>query len=230
MTPLYIVVEGQTEEAFVSDVLREHLVLHSVHATPIVVTTSRARNGTKRMGGGSNWDHWRRDIGNVLRDRRPVVRVTTLLDLYALPTNMPGLPAAASEQDSMKRCAALESAMATAINDPRFLPYIQRHEVESLVLAALPSVEKTLETAQDREGLKKLTEEIINLLPEDVNDGAETAPSKRLENAIPSYRKTVHGPLALADAGIAAVRKQCPRFHAWVEALERLGTLGKSAS
>jgi hypothetical protein len=33
----------------------------------------------------------------------------------------------------------------------------------------------------------------------------------------------------LADAGIAAIRTQCPRFHAWVEALEQLGTLGKSA-
>jgi hypothetical protein len=59
--------------------------------------------------------------------------------------------------------------------------------------------------------------------PEDVNDGAQTAPSKRLETLIAGYRKTVHGPPAVASAGLTALRTSCPRFGAWVTRLEALG-------
>jgi hypothetical protein len=189
-----------------------------------VVTTSRERNGKRHAGGGNNWDYWRNDLRRVLQNTTPGIRFTTLLDLYALPGNTPGLLAAASERDTTKRCAALERAIAEDIGDPRLLPYIQRHEFESLVLAALPSLGEVFEK-KERDRLNNLIDEIRHLGPEDVNDGPETAPSKRLKGALRSYQKTLHGPSALGRAGIAAIRKQCPRFHAWVEALEQFGTL-----
>jgi hypothetical protein len=48
MTPLYVVVEGQTEEAFVSSLLAPHLADHGVFAMPIIVTTRRGADGRKR--------------------------------------------------------------------------------------------------------------------------------------------------------------------------------------
>ncbi|MER7211111.1 DUF4276 family protein [Streptosporangium sp. NPDC000239] len=52
--------------------------------------------------------------------------------------------------------------------------------------------------------------------PELVNDGRETAPSKRILAAYPGYRKTHDGPLAIADHGLAALRRDCPHLDAWV--------------
>lgn len=223
MSPLFVVVEGQTEEAFVKQVLTPHLAGHHVQATAIIVTTSRQAHGKKHKGGGGNWDFWRNDIRRLWLDRRPEVRVTTLLDLYRLPKNFPELEKHGPVRDTARRCDELERAMADDVHERRFVPYIQRHEVESLVLAALPCLKKLLDTEADRRGLDGLEADIGDFAPEDVNEGAETAPSKRLERFIPSYQKTVHGPLVLGDAGLPALRAKCPRFSAWIQQLEALG-------
>lgn len=70
-----------------------------------------------------------------------------------------------------------------------------------------------------------LEREVRGLPPEDVNDGRQTAPSKRLLRHIPSYDKTLCGPLVTSETGIAALRRVCPRFDAWVGALETLGDI-----
>lgn len=220
MRPLLVVVEGYTEESVVKKVLAPHLLAHGVVATPIVVTTSRSKQGNKRKGGGSNWELWRNDIHKLWGDPRPELRVTTLLDLYALPKNFPELERHKALHNTAQRCDKLERAMAADINERRFIPYIQRHEIESLVLAALPSLEKLLDTKAAREGLEKLKADIRDFAPEDVNDGSLTAPSRRLKQFIAGYEKDVHGPLAIEDAGLPRLRVLCPRFGTWLEKLE----------
>ncbi|MBW2736989.1 MAG: DUF4276 family protein, partial [Deltaproteobacteria bacterium] len=58
---------------------------------------------------------------------------------------------------------------------------------------------------------------------ESVNDGKDTAPSKRLLRHIPGYNKALHGPLAVEHEGLQSLRASCPRFGAWLQTLERLG-------
>ena len=43
-----------------------------------------------------------------------------------------------------------------------------------------------------------------------------------LPGDFPGFRKTLHGPLATADTGLAALRERCPRFDVWVSTLELL--------
>ena len=45
MTRLYILVEGQTEEAFVNEVLTPHYAQISIFVTPMIVETSRGYKG-----------------------------------------------------------------------------------------------------------------------------------------------------------------------------------------
>lgn len=52
-----------------------------------------------------------------------------------------------------------------------------------------------------------------------VNDGLQTAPSKRLHHRLPAYQKTLHGPLAVEGLGLAALRAQCPHLDAWLSRL-----------
>ncbi|MEZ4399119.1 MAG: DUF4276 family protein [Kofleriaceae bacterium] len=92
MIRLVVVVEGQTEEAFVNEVLGPHLAARQVFTSPMIVATRRdPRTGAKSKGGGRRWAKWRNDIDKVLRtEASPQSRVTTLFDLYALPSDFPG--------------------------------------------------------------------------------------------------------------------------------------------
>ena len=216
MTPLHIVVEGPTEEAFVKEVLFPHLEAFRVWATPVIVATSRAPDGHKRKGGGA-WGQWRKDIQILLRDSRSELRVTTMFDLYGLPGDFPARDV--NDRDTSTRAVRLEAAMAEAIEDRRLIPYLQRHEFEALVLASLPAL-RTIVHGDATEAVDALRRE-ITVPPEDVNDGKETAPSKRLLR-VPGYQKTVHGPGAVKATGLAALRASCTRFGAWVTLLEGL--------
>lgn len=61
--------------------------------------------------------------------------------------------------------------------------------------------------------------------PEQVDDGVDTAPSKRILNAYPRYTKTIDGPLVIADAGLDPIRACCPHADQWLRKLEtRLAT------
>jgi hypothetical protein len=112
--------------------------------------------------------------------------------------------------------------MSQDLDDLRLVPNLMRHEFETLVLAALHELERQLEPDQLR-GLDALRTNLGAVAPEDVDDGANSAPSKRLALYIEGYRKLAHGVLALQAAGLQQLRAACPRFAAWVTGLEQLG-------
>jgi hypothetical protein len=214
-------------------VLAPHLRLVGTWAKPLVVKTRLDDEGRQHAGGG-DWLKWRKDIELLLRDSRPSVRVTTLFDLYRLPGNFPRRAEYSKVRDTGLRCALLERAMAEEISDPRFLPYLQRHEFETLVLAGLSELKHLLEDREDQLGLRALLAELGDKAPEEINDGETTAPSKRLARFIPSYApaakgasrfgkgKSIYGPAVTERFGLARLRERCPRFDAWVSKLESL--------
>jgi hypothetical protein len=77
---LYVLVEGQTEEQFVKEVLASYLQGLGVWVYPIVVETSRDAFGRKRHGGGQ-WRHWKRDLMRLRQQGGKDVRITTMFDL-----------------------------------------------------------------------------------------------------------------------------------------------------
>lgn len=224
MMRLLILVEGHTEKDFVNTVLAPHLHNYSVFVSCSVVSTSSDQNGKKHRGGG-HWCKWRSDLlrftgGDSSKD----VRFTTLFDLYGLPDDFPELERHEADSDTIRRAQALELSMQDVVDDWRLIPYLQRHEMEALILACLDSLSEVLDPA-DRVAVSKLRAAVqLAGGPEGVNDGKDTAPSKRLKRDIPSYSKRVHGPLAMETAGLAVIRSQCPRFDAWLTKLESLGT------
>lgn len=221
MIRLLILLEGPTEENFAKGVLAPHLLRFDVIVNYIVVTSRRDRSGEKKRGGG-HWKHWKKDLlrWRVEHPGRDVW-FTTLFDLYGLPDDFPELDEHTPDSDTRRRALKLEEAMAKVVEDWHFIPYVQRHEFEALVLACLDELTEWLDPA-DRPGVATLRREIDGIDPEDVNDGSDTAPSKRLKNHIPGYSKTQHGPAAIELAGMAVIRNKCPRFDAWLTKLESL--------
>jgi hypothetical protein len=218
---LYVLVEGPTEEQFAKGVLGPHLQAQGISIYPLIVATRCAHHGRKQRGGG-DWDKWRKDLMRLTKGQPGAdVRFTTMFDLYGLPGEFPGLAEHRAVGDTRRRAELLEGALAADIDDWRLIAYLQRHEFEALVLAGLDALKEVLDV-RDHPSVVVLQQLVASVPPEDVNDGTDTAPSKRLEESIPSYRKTVHGPLAVEATGLAKLRATCPRFNAWITKLEGL--------
>ncbi len=221
---LNFIVEGQTEETFVNQTLKPHLSRFSVGVSARVVTTSKQR-GVKYRGGLSTYARTRRDITLwTKQDRNPDVRFTTMFDLYGLPTDFPGYSTAAHD-DPYQRVAALEDALGNDISDPRFIPYIQLHEFEALMLSDPQALDSQFDNRAD--GIARLVSMASQFpSPEHINDSTDTAPSKRILREIPEYegRKASAGPIVTAKIGLSTLRSQCAHFAQWLDKLESLAT------
>jgi hypothetical protein len=58
--------------------------------------------------------------------------------------------------------------------------------------------------------------------PEEINDGPQTAPSKRLEMLHNGYRKVAMGKTISVAIGVQQIRSKCPHFNQWLNKLEKL--------
>lgn len=214
-----VVVEGQTEEAFVGDVLRPWAEQRNTSVQPLVIHTSRAASGQAFRGGGSRWRPYERLLKRLLGESHWSL-VTTMLDFYGYPGDAPGADCCAGIHSRPRVCVDLrESAMALALaDDRRFLAHITLHEFETLVIGAARGRESLLGSREFAAALDREADEVggdVELL-----DGApDTAPSKRVQRAwmgsLP-YSKTRDGIGAIHEAGIEAVIDTCPHFKDWV--------------
>lgn len=150
-----------------------------------------------------------------------------MFDLYGLPKDFPRLDEIRRASSAAMRIAIAERALEQAIlgfSEGRwFIPYVQQHEVEALVLACLEDLGRVLDAKGDLEGLAALSLELGDTPPEDVNDGEETAPSKRLIRHIPGYDKLTYCEYALFDVSMPTLAERCPHFGQWLARLEGIG-------
>ena len=220
---LHFIVEGQTEETFVNETLRPHLEKLSIWASARCVETSR-KGGVKHRGGIRSYAKVKKDLDNWLKeDQNEDARFTTMFDLYALPTDFPGYGDAARISDPYHRVETLEDALRDDVSDCRFVPYIQLHEFEALLLADPQKLESQFyDHGREIQRLVDLTSGFDS--PELINDGADTAPSKRITAEIPEYAraKASAGPIAAEKIGLPTLRLRCSHFGEWVGRLEAL--------
>lgn len=222
MIRLNVVTEGPTEQSFVYNVLREHLASLGVFAFTRCVETSRHKAKVYR-GGLLDFRRAQRDLERWMRqDQHPEVHFTTMFDLYALPKDFPKFDEAKALAKPADRVQRLEEAMAEAIPHPRFIPYIQLHEFEALVLADASKLGAVY--LQHAGAIRNLSEMASRFLtPEDIDDGEQTAPSKRIIAQIPEYDKVESGTIVTQRIGLTTLRARCPHFNDWVGRLARLG-------
>ncbi len=147
MIRLHITAEGQTEEGFVNRLLVSHLSLYNVFpGVRCVLTSKDQRNRIEHRGGFRRKDAYsmvRKDIVTWMReDNSRECRFTTMFDLYALPEDFPGKPAADRETDPYNKVEIIENAFCEDISDFRFIPYIQLHEFETLIFSDLKQLAK----------------------------------------------------------------------------------------
>ena len=83
--------------------------------------------------------------------------------------------------------------------------------------------------SRSESAITALAQEVAGLAPEDINEGADTAASKRIIRYLPIYEKTKVriGAPAAAAIGLPTLRKLCLHFDEWVCKLEGLGAIGR---
>jgi len=198
MTRLGISVEGATEREFVSRLLRPHLARFGVTATGI------------DLRGNVSLDKIRGVLPALMGQFH---HVSTLYDFYGF------------KRRGELSIDQLELAIGELVQPDwrtRLLPYVQRYEFEAL-LFAVP--QHAVDWLQGSAAQLLAMQDAVKRSgsPELVNDSVETSPSHRMQKLFAGYDKKLHGPEIVELAGLAAIRKECPRFDAWVAQLEGLG-------
>ena len=213
MIRVCVVCEGQTEVEFVKSCLAPYLLNSGVQAYPSLL---QAPSGNHR-GGRVTVE---RLVKFISHQYHHTDRITTLVDFYGF-----------QRRNSRSR-AQLEVdirsgvARSTTRYDQRFvLPYVQMHEFEGLLFTDPLAFEWVGDgwCNETRLALEAVSRAFST--PEEINDGRETAPSKRILNIFSdgSYSKTEHGPLIAESIGIDAIRAKCPAFSEWVGKLQAWG-------
>ena len=218
MTRVRVIVEGQTEEAFVKETLAPALFQYDVYVAPTLI----GRPG--HQGGRVTFDRICRDLILSLKQDAECY-CTTLVDYYGLGN---GFVDVSRELSAASKAAALETSIFEAVDaatpglraDQRCFPYIQLFEFEALLFSDVERLTQAVYAPAARLPLEAIRGQFTT--PEDINNSKETAPSKRLKRHVSSYNKVLHGSLAASHIGINAIVQQCPRFSEWFNHLTAL--------
>ena len=210
MKRVYIVVEGQTEQEFVNSVISPYLQEFGIlSVTPVLVRTSRTGRG-----GMVSYSHLANTIRPLLMSKKSDYIVTTFIDFFRLPHDMPHYEDSMKKPDKIEQIQSLEAAINE--DDRRFFSYIQLHEFEALLFSSNKGFEYYFS-----EELAAKTASIISSYdtPEDINTSPEGAPSKRLLAIKSGYNKVLEGNLIALEIGIKSILEKCPRFAEWIKTI-----------
>jgi hypothetical protein len=215
---MLVLVEGQTEETFVNDMVAPHLTGFDTWARATRICTKRVAGRRAHRGGIGSYEQVRKDLRLLLRSNPDAV--TTMIDYYGLPDDFPGMASRPSRGTCFDRVAYLEKAFAEDIADPRFVPGLILHEFEGLLFSTPRAIAAVMENESH---LKKLEGVVAQHgSPEEINDSLQTHPSRRITDLYPTYRKALHGPQIALRIGLDEIRARCPHFAAWLTRIETL--------
>ena len=219
MNRVRILVEGQTEETFVNDILSPHLNQMGIYPYAFLF---------RRKGGSFAYQRARKEILISLKEDNTLI-CTTMVDFYGMPNDWPGRTESQSCQNYQDKAQRVEEALSEDIvaqmgdswNPAQFIPYVQMHEFEALLfsdtLILAESARKSKVSAQLECVLQSFS------CPEEINDNYNTCPSRRIKQHIENYVKTLDGIIAARKIGLRKMRQECPHFNEWITKLEDIG-------
>jgi hypothetical protein len=216
-----ILVEGQTEERFVKDVLAPTFVNRDLYFSPTILVTKRVKNGPNFKGGVTNFRKFQNDAQRLLNSAAGAL-VTTILDYYGLPTDFPGMTSRPSGSP-LTRVAHVEQAILEKFGSPsNFIPFLALHEFEAWLFASPDELPKVMTEYDKQPQFAAIRASFQN--PEEIDERPQFAPSKRIEALFPAYKKNLHGPAVAGRIGLDRIRAECPHFASWLSRLEAFAT------
>ncbi|KIG17042.1 hypothetical protein DB30_03639 [Enhygromyxa salina] len=214
-----LLVEGQTEERFVKEVLAPHFWPKNLYLSATLLVTKKVKAGPNFKGGVTSFGKLENDVKRILQGAGDAL-VTTLIDYYGLPRDCPGISTRPPNGSPAQRVKHVEDNLTQHFSDQRFSAFLALHEFEAWLFSDSTTLPRVVNANRDSaERFAALQASFAT--PEDINEGPATAPSKRIEGLFPRYQKTLHGPLAAQQISLDRIRVKCAHFGAWLEMLER---------
>jgi len=232
MKCLCVLCEGKTELLFCKEVLQTYLWGKDIAVFPTCLMTNKKMNA---RGGITSYDQVLRDIGLMLKQHRDnkenIYWFTTMFDLYALPCEFP-MYQESINMSPYERVHAIQEAFAQdvvtrySIDKNRFIPYIQLHEFEALVLCNINHLKMLYpRSSKPLERLEQSIQKEYYGNTEMVNNSPQTAPSKRIITALSDfyhYDKPQSGKETTLNMGIDKLRVRCKHFSMWINAIDKI--------
>lgn len=229
MKYVQVLVEGQTEESIVSNVVRPYLLEKEIWITPIIITTSCPESVPSHKGGYVPYGTLRKEVMRLL-DNSSIVALTTMIDYYKFPKDFPKLKEIKQKKlDCFSRVKYLEEEFYKDINSRKLIPYLSLHEIEALLFVSPKHIAEHFFEIKDLENkLWQIKGKFKS--PEEINEEETTHPSARLSTLISGYKKLklstcppiIESIVNDKDMGLVSIRQQCPHFNQWIEKLEKL--------
>jgi len=218
MTRVYVLCEGQSEESFCGGLLAPMLQSKHIILIPIICLTKRSKDGKKHRGGASAYGKIRNELLTLCR-QHPHEFVTMMFDYYRLPNDTPGISSIPGDS-AIDKVQYLEERVGQDIGSRNFIPNIVLHEFEGLLFS---SPDAFAYCGLSENNIRKLQHIRDNHdSPEHIDDGASTAPSKRILAIHPRYNKVLDGTAIALDIGLEKILGECRHFSAWVKKIEGL--------
>jgi hypothetical protein len=213
-----ILVEGQTEERFVKDVLGPAFWPMNLFLTATILVTKRVKDGPNFKGGVTNFAKFQNDTQRLLNSAGDAL-VTTMLDYYRLPLDFPGMDSRPASGTPSQRVSHVETAIVQHFNSPpNFMPFLVLHEFEAWLFSSPIELPRVMTEPRKQPEFAAIRASVTT--PEEINERPQFAPSKRIETLFPAYKKTLHGPTTAGRIGLEQIRAECPHFHNWMNRLE----------
>lgn len=214
---IYAIVEGQTEQQFIKKVLAPYLEPKNVFLYAAILRKSGENGGDVKFARAQN------DIGKFLKQRADT-QVTLMVDYYGICHDWPGYEKSKKQRTHTQKHAVLMKNTADEVQrlfpeqnpQHRFIPYFSMHEIEALYFCNPAQLAQCIDVQETK--IDAILQECGE--PEKINDGSNTAPSKRLETLSLRFRKTSTGLAIASNIDIPAMKDACPLFNAWVTCLE----------
>ena len=218
MSRIRILVEGQTEETFVNEILNPHFNQMGIYPHAFLF---------RKKGGSFAYQKVRKEILNSLKEDNTRI-CTTMVDFYGMPTDWPGRMESQSCRNYQDKAQRVEQALSEDIlaqmddswNPTQFIPHVQMHEFEALLFS------DTSVLAASNSRISSQLECILQSFscPEEINDNYNTCPSRRIKQHIKNYVKTLDGINTARKIGLQTMREECPHFNDWISKLESIGS------
>jgi len=211
-----VLVEGQTEEKFINDVLCPHFESYKIFLSPTILNTKITKVGPNFKGGINSFGQVKRDLRPLLHNTSASM-ITTMFDLYDLPSDFPGY-SESSGLRGVEKAQLIEAELKKRFGDSRFEPYLSVHEFEALLFADVSRTSEALGASHLQSKFQKIRNQFST--PEDINDNPKTCPSRRITNLFEGYEKPLYGTLCTKKTGITILRSACPHFDEWITMME----------
>ena len=219
MNRVRVLVEGQTEQAFIRDILKPYFDLRRIYLHAVML---------RRQGGITRYAKAKDVIVSSLKEDAALI-CTTMVDFYGMPADWPGRNPANHCQSYAEKAEIVEDSilediagsLGNSFNTHRLMPYVQMHEFEALLFSSPVKLAESL-------GDKKLSSTFLTIRnkfsnPEEIDDHYDTCPSRRIEGVFEGFKKTINGITAASRIGLEKMRQECPHFNEWIAKLEDIG-------